>query len=241
MHLRNWYQYSSDRNGTNLSERASVLKVKLYPIRTTKCYFRWYPALLSPCKGATLLGRCLLSPLWSCLMLSSDACCGCHFLGRVSVSAFSFTLPNCSHACLGHMSVKSFLCEVYHSYHFSSGSYLVTCTQMFGQYVWWILGLRELSPRLPAWFLTSSCTYKCETATCLIFPTPIFREPWSAAELSHQILGVSTRSPKSSSQRFLRNTVSLAHWVKERISASPLLVAGTPGWVCDETLNCCPC
>ena len=88
-------------------------------------------------------------------------------------------------------------------------------------------------PTTTCFVFTSSCTYKCPyMSTCLILPTPSFRDVCNAAELWHQVRGVSTFKPKSLIAKFRAKTELVAHSFNGLSSASPELVAGVPGCAC---------
>ena len=106
-------------------------------------------------------------------------------------------------------------------------------------------------PTITCFIFTSSCTYKCPMSTCLILPTPSFRDLCNAAELWHQVRGVSTFKPKSLIAKFRAKTELVAHSFNALSSASPELVAGVPGCACQPfqpgrwsrhwSIFCSPC
>ena len=136
-------------------------------------------------------------------MLSSDACCGCHFLGQVSVSAFSLTLPTV-------LMLALVTCLSSPSCVRSTIPILSLPDRTWSPVLKCLVNMSDgfLSPR------TFPHDYRLGFDKFLHVQMRYSHMPhlsYSHLELSHQILGVSTTGPKSSSQRFLRNTVSLAH------------------------------
>ena len=182
--------------------------------------FEFYCGVSRRCPGKTLRLR-KIAPLCS-LKLVVDAISGFHFLKETLETTFNLVRRTCSS---NPLSVKSMIPSPSKEANISPD--VAKC------FVKVLAGFATPStlPMITCLVCTSSCIYMCPTATCLILPMPIRLAACNAAEESHQTLGVSTFNPKSSQARFLTYTELCAQWVKERISASPELVAGTPGWV----------
>ena len=164
----------------------------------------------------------LFSPVANCRIVSFEPACGFHGF-RFSAMApivFMFTLETCFSSPVSFKSTSPIRSVP-----------VLICSPVARYFVRMSAGfcVPSILPIITCLLFTRDCMYRCPTSMCRILPTPILRAACSAAEESHQILGVSTFIPKSCSAKFLMKIVVLPQCDNALISASPELVAGSPG------------